>query len=650
MKPRISVLVSTHNPHEGRLRRTLDALFSQTLDAAQWELVVVDNGSIPPLNGPALGLQRHSHAKLVREDRLGLIHGRIAGIRSSTGELVVFCDDDNVLSPDFLAHAVAIFADDPKLGNASGKILPEFEVTPPTWVAEFSSQLALRDFGDEVRIGRGAAVAQPDLAFGGGSAVFKRAALASFLASIASGKEAKIVGRTGASFDSGEDDHLVLTVIEEGYAFGYFPELVMTHLIPAGRLTRDYLGRLNHGIRRSWMKVLAIHGMCPWKPVARWTLSLRKCRAFLRYRPWAGPAEYVRWRGVCGQFEGLAEITKMVGPLRSVRSPVTLGRLLYLSWHAPLGYLKRCVKEGPIVVLRNPFDRAAMIRATRSLTPLPYPADGAPEVHFLSGAGFWYQTAFCAYSLNIRLTSPLRVVVYDDGTLRPDQSSYLRRLLPGARIESNSRILDRIESCFPEKHFPTICQLRRTYPHIRKLTDIHVGRHGWKLVLDSDMLFYREPTELLAWLTRPARSSIHMRDVENSYGYSANLMQELAGGPIPACVNVGICGLNSDELNWSKIEAWCKLLIRREGLHYLLEQALVAMLGVERELELMPPPRYVVSPSPEETKNPSAVLHHYVASSKYDYYRRSWRSIPRSSEGDPNSSHLLTESTLSPGQ
>jgi glycosyltransferase involved in cell wall biosynthesis len=308
MTPTISVLVSTHNPHEGRLRRTLDALFCQTLDAAQWELVVIDNRSTPPLNAQALGLQRYSHASLAQEGRLGLIHGRVAGINNSSGELVVFCDDDNVLAHDFLARAVAIFAADPALGNASGKILPEFEVAPAPWVAEFGRCFALRDFGDRVCIGHGATESYPDFAFGGGGAVFRRAALSSFVESIASGRKAEIVGRAGSSLDSGEDNHLILTVMKEGYAFGYFPELAMTHLIPAGRLTREYLGRLNHAIRRSWIQVLALHGICPWSSVAPWTVPLRKGRAYLRYRPWAGPAEYVRWRGACGHFDGLAAL------------------------------------------------------------------------------------------------------------------------------------------------------------------------------------------------------------------------------------------------------------------------------------------------------------------------------------------------------
>jgi glycosyltransferase involved in cell wall biosynthesis len=308
MTCRVSVLISTHNPDMGRLHRTLNGLFEQTLSTADWELVVVDNGSTPPLDVVALDLARHPRARLIREERLGLIFGRIAGIENSTGELIVFCDDDNLLTCDFLVRAMKIFAADPCLGNASGKTLPEFEATPPAWIAEFEGCLALRDFGNERQVADRWAQAYPDFAFGGGGAVFRREALLSCLTAFRNGAKVSIYGRTGEDLTSGEDNHFILAVLKAGFSVGYFPELVMTHLIPAQRLDKKHLARLNHGIAKSWVQVLALHDICPWKPVASWTVPLRKCRAYFRYHGWAGSAEYVRWRGACGHFEGRALI------------------------------------------------------------------------------------------------------------------------------------------------------------------------------------------------------------------------------------------------------------------------------------------------------------------------------------------------------
>lgn len=308
--PRLSVLLSTHNPDPAYLARALEGLLAQTLPASDWELIVVDNASTPPLDSTKLGLARHPRARLLREDQLGLLFGRLSGIDNSKGDLISFCDDDNVLAADFLTRAVEIFSTYPRLGNASGKSTPEYEATPPAWASEFSGCLALRDFGEERRIGDGWTGSYPAFAFGGGGALFRRKALVPFLAEFKSGTNLYIQGRTGKDLASGEDNNFVLSVVKGGFSVGYFPELVTTHLIPTARLEKRYLGRLNHGIAKSWVQVLALHGICPWQPVDSWTVPLRKARAYFRYHAWAGPAEYVRWRGACGHFEGQALIGK----------------------------------------------------------------------------------------------------------------------------------------------------------------------------------------------------------------------------------------------------------------------------------------------------------------------------------------------------
>ena len=145
------------------------------------------------------------------------------------------------------------------------------------------------------------------------------------------------------------------------------------------------------------------------------------------------------------------------------------------------------------------------------------------------------------------------------------------------RFVSRSEIERELDRHLPKARFPELRARRLTYPHLRKLTDIHCWRRGWTLVLDSDMLFFREPRFLLDWLAAPA-SACHMLDALPAYGYSARLMEELAGHPIPPLVNVGFCGLRSDAIDWDELERWCKELVAREGMSYFLEQAITAML------------------------------------------------------------------------
>src|SRR6266481_7107559 len=98
---RVSVIICAHNPRPDYLGRALEALKGQTLSKDQWELLLVDNASKENL-AERFDLSWHPHARHIREDELGLTPARLRGITESIGKLLVFVDDDNVLSLDYL--------------------------------------------------------------------------------------------------------------------------------------------------------------------------------------------------------------------------------------------------------------------------------------------------------------------------------------------------------------------------------------------------------------------------------------------------------------------------------------------------------------------------------------------------------------------
>jgi glycosyltransferase involved in cell wall biosynthesis len=309
MSVRILVTISTHNPHVGRLRRTLDGLRAQTLPHEQWDFVLVDNASADPALCRGFDLGWHPRGRLVREERLGLTYGRLAGLAASDAPLVLFVDDDNVLIPSFVEDVANLFDQHPKVGALGGKVIPEYEVEPEPWVQEFAGCLALRDLGDEPGISVPKTPrTYPDYAPVGAGMAVRRAAIAPWVEVHADPNHTAVTGRCGKNLTSGEDNDIILTILGAGWEVGYFPQLRLAHLIPSGRLTRDYVARLNHAIARSWVQVLALHGIRPWTPVAPWTVRLRKWRAYWSYRAWRDAASYVRWRGACGNFEGRAAL------------------------------------------------------------------------------------------------------------------------------------------------------------------------------------------------------------------------------------------------------------------------------------------------------------------------------------------------------
>jgi hypothetical protein len=184
----------------------------------------------------------------------------------------------------------------------------------------------------------------------------------------------------------------------------------------------------------------------------------------------------------------------------------------------------------------------------------------------------------------------------------------------------------RLNAHLPAHRYPVLRARRVRFPLLRKLTDVHAGLRGWRLFLDSDMLFFRRPQLLLDWLAAPTRP-LCATDVENAYGYSLDLLAELAGCAVSERINTGLLGLHSEAIDWDQMEYWCDQLISRAGTHYFQEQALVAMLLAGQPHDFAPIYDYVTYPRGPETEQCQAVMHHYVAESKRPYLRSNWRKI-----------------------
>ncbi len=93
-EPQISVIIPTHNRRE-ELAKTLDHLLAQSLPRSAFEVIIVDDGSSPPVTVP-------HPLQLVRLEGAERSAARNAGVQASRGELLVFIDDDITVASDFL--------------------------------------------------------------------------------------------------------------------------------------------------------------------------------------------------------------------------------------------------------------------------------------------------------------------------------------------------------------------------------------------------------------------------------------------------------------------------------------------------------------------------------------------------------------------
>lgn len=319
------------------------------------------------------------------------------------------------------------------------------------------------------------------------------------------------------------------------------------------------------------------------------------------------------------------ELQEMKQKLRHIANQTGLVRPLNKFVREPLRMLKQLMLDGGPAGRKNTArGLEQMIEAAKHLEPLVESADlyGA-EIKFLSGKKYWYQTIFCFYTLQTNTPFRITPVIYDDGTFDDETTEYVKRVVPWARIVGIETISALLETHLPASRFPILRARREEYPHLRKLIDLHIGEQDWSLVFDSDMIFFREASEVIQWFQNP--SLLYMEDIVTNYGYPPEFLEQLVGCEMPAKVNVGLYGIESSSIDWDKVELWCDAQLSSFGPSYLQEQGLTAMLFAGHEAVVLPSKDYVVLPDEKEGRQPTAVLHHYVAHSKKHYFQQSWK-------------------------
>lgn len=237
---RLSVVICTHKPRHDYLQRVFAGLERQTLPNDRWELLVIDNGEECALAD--LDLSWHPRSRLVHEGELGLTRARVRGILESTGDLVVFVDDDNVLAVDYLTQVLAIYHGYPFLGAfGAGNLHPEFETQPPLEIRPHLKMLAVRN-APAPRWSNNLAD-NDSIPWGAGLCVTRRVSeiFSDYIERLAI---TDVLGRRGDELFSHEDDVFSWVAASIGMGFGVFPQLRATHLIPSRRLTRNYLLKL----------------------------------------------------------------------------------------------------------------------------------------------------------------------------------------------------------------------------------------------------------------------------------------------------------------------------------------------------------------------------------------------------------------------
>jgi glycosyltransferase involved in cell wall biosynthesis len=237
----ISVFICTYNPDYLNLKLTIETVLKQNFEK-EWEFYIIDNNSKSPVS--EIDYVKQQNIKVVVEKKQGLTAARGCATNISRGDILVFIDDDNLIDSNYLTTVTDLFNDE-KLGIVSGSILPKYEVLPGNWFQGFESSIAIKDFSN---LEKDVIFKDPQYSeyfpIGAGMSV-RREIIEEYYNEHLLSPANYIEGRKGDELSSAEDIDIAYFALSKGYAIGVSPRLKMYHIIPAFRVSYEYILKLS---------------------------------------------------------------------------------------------------------------------------------------------------------------------------------------------------------------------------------------------------------------------------------------------------------------------------------------------------------------------------------------------------------------------
>ncbi len=242
----ISVIVCCYNSAL-RLPLTLEYLSKQKTDPhLNREVIIVNNNSKDDTVETALQcwklLTAKSNLKIVDEPRPGLSYARDAGVKTALYNIIIFCDDDNLLAENYLQYSYELVKKTKHSGYGiwGGKPVAVFDENTkvPDWFEREKENYVVgaqaKQTGD---------ISNRGYVWGAGMIILKQV----YLNTINKKFPALLCDRSGEVLTSGGDSEISLRALIAGYKLYYDEDLVLQHYISKEKLTPEYNEDLKKG-------------------------------------------------------------------------------------------------------------------------------------------------------------------------------------------------------------------------------------------------------------------------------------------------------------------------------------------------------------------------------------------------------------------
>ena len=125
LPPRISACICTYN-REKYLRKSIEALLSQSLPASEFEVIVIDNASTDQTKQICQDYRSHPNFRYIYEARSGVSYARNRAYQEAKSPYIAYLDDDAIPTRFWLEKMLTLFNSDSQIGVVGGRIELDF--------------------------------------------------------------------------------------------------------------------------------------------------------------------------------------------------------------------------------------------------------------------------------------------------------------------------------------------------------------------------------------------------------------------------------------------------------------------------------------------------------------------------------------------
>lgn len=259
---------------------------------------------------------------------------------------------------------------------------------------------------------------------------------------------------------------------------------------------------------------------------------------------------------------------------------------------------------------RNVLAKAALRNHVRPSTVI-----GDPAVHMLVSSKTWDAGVLAAASFEHHTGRRWKFFIHDDGTLDESARRGIREVFDDAviigRAEADKRAAELLAG------HPKCLDRRSRHNLFLKFSDFVAWTPGRRfIVLDSDVIFFRRPAEIVAWAESGADTCHYNEDTKEKFCIPRPFIQERLGVDMWPRFNSGLVLMPAEAVSLDAAERLVEAF--EENAHHpqFFEQTLYGLMGSIWGRGGHLPATYEISWG--YLRHRGAVCRHYVGDFKHD--------------------------------